>query len=64
MSSDSPSGTSIAASLPNSAASVSEKAVARNQVPIIRLITRGTANWVTADRPTGDRHISPLASRK
>ena len=35
-----PSGMSIAASLPNSAASVSENAVARNHVPIIRLATR------------------------
>ncbi|MNV61433.1 hypothetical protein D3C71_1539400 [compost metagenome] len=56
-----PSGTSIAASLPNSAASVSENAVARNQVPIIRLTTRGAASWVTADKPTGDRHISPIS---
>ncbi len=51
----------MAASLPNSAARVSEKAVARNQVPIIRLTTRGAASWVTADSPTGDRHISPIS---
>ena len=60
----SPSGISIAASLPNNAASVSENAVARNQVPIIRLTTRGTDNCVTADRPTGDRHISPISSTR
>src|SRR5690606_5393950 len=51
----------MAASLPNNAASVSENAVARNQVPIIRLTTRGAASWVTADRPTGDKHISPIS---
>ncbi|KAG0756474.1 hypothetical protein G6F22_020284 [Rhizopus arrhizus] len=51
MSSDSPSGTSMAASLPNSAASVSENAVARNQVPIIRLITRTSRRWPAGSRP-------------
>ena len=57
-------GTSIAASLPNCAASVSENAVASSHMPIIELTTRGTDNSVTAARLTGARHISPISSSR
>src|SRR5688572_12985586 len=59
-----PSGMSIDAILPNCAASTSEYAVASQNPPIIKPTTCATDNCVTADKPIGDRHISPTSSRK
>ena len=36
----------------------------RNQTPIIRPTTRSTDSLVIIDRPTGDRHSSPIVCRK
>ena len=54
----------IAAILPMRVATVSDSAVARNQVPMLTPTTLGIDNLVTADRPTGDRHSSPVVCNR
>ena len=59
-SADSPADVSIAAILPMRVATVSDRAVARNQVPMLTPTTLPIESLVTADKPTGDRHSSPV----
>ena len=55
-----PPSVGIAAIRPMRVATVSESAVARNQVPILTPTTLPIESLVTADSPTGDKQSSPV----
>src|SRR5690606_39388741 len=56
--------TSMDANFAKRVARVSDNAVAKNQVPILTPTTRGMDNLVTADKPIGDKHNSPVLWQK
>ena len=54
----------MAAILPSRVATVSDSAVARNQVPMLTPTTLPMDSLVTADSPTGDNISSPVVCNR